>query len=267
MFQKLEDGAITMLCSLIKPFVAMQGDTIYSQGQAAREVFIIMQGSIQISFEDDDQEEIARGQTFGEGCLKELLRKSSKVAAAELKPAAREDTAVAQTDADLKFLTLSDLQEVFDCYPQVRATMSEIYVDMNKRREKRAKGELWGMARRQSVVSSLVPNRDTQGHPKLMRIADDAVNALTESSYGASPRTRLEVASFASPRSTGVSDGVDAAALIKVEARIGALEEGLGARIDGLAATVQALVNAMDVPAAGKLDQTRNPSTVTPEQP
>eukprot|EP01043_Picozoa_sp_COSAG02_P022046 COSAG02_NODE_1134_length_14376_cov_382.343700_2_plen_705_part_00 len=266
MFQKLEDGAITMLCSLIKPFVAMQGDCIYSQGQAAREVFIIMQGSIQISFEDGDQEEIARGQTFGEGCLKGLLRKSSKVAATELKPAVREDTSVAQTDADLKFLTLSDLQEVFDCYPQVRATMSEIYLDMNKRREKRAKGELWGMARRQSIISGHIPKKDIQGRPKLMSIADD----ITELSYGASPRTRPEAASCASPKlpaSTGSFDGVDAAALIKVEARIEALEEGLGARIDGLAASVQALVNAMDLPAAGKLDQTRKPSTATPEQP
>ncbi len=281
MFKKLEDGAITMLCSLIKPYFAMQGDSIYSQGEVGREVYIIMQGAIEISFEDGDQEEINSGRTFGEGCLKELLRKRSKVADVELKPLLREDTALALTDSDLKFLNTTDLQQVFDCYPRVRQTMSEIYGDVNTRRAKRAKGELWGMARRQSVISGLVPNKDIQGRPNLTSIVGDVMNTST-SSYGASPRTRMESASFQLPRSTGStgssdamprsggsSDGAvaDTTALLKVEARIEALEEGLGARIDGLAATVQALVNAMDVQAAGKVDQARNPSSTTPEQP
>lgn len=134
MFKKVEEGAITMLCSLIKPYTAMQGDPIYKQGEVGREVYVIMQGIVEITFEDGDQEEIEKGQTFGEGCLRQLLRKNSvSKSAADLEPQKREDTAVALSDTDLKFLTLTDLQAVFDDYPLVRKTMTEIYADMNKR--------------------------------------------------------------------------------------------------------------------------------------
>jgi cyclic nucleotide gated channel len=133
MFKKLEEGAITMLCSLIKPYTAMKDDTIYVKGEIGREIYIIMNGCVEISFEDGDREEIEKGQTFGEGCLRELLRKSSKKAASDLQALPREDTAIAIQDTELKFLTLQDLQLVFDDYPLVRDTMTEMYADMNKR--------------------------------------------------------------------------------------------------------------------------------------
>jgi hypothetical protein len=50
MFNNLEEGAITRLCALIKPYTAMNGDLIYKRGEVGREIFIIIGGTVEIQY-------------------------------------------------------------------------------------------------------------------------------------------------------------------------------------------------------------------------
>eukprot|EP01047_Picozoa_sp_COSAG01_P024023 COSAG01_NODE_1471_length_10198_cov_4.595703_3_plen_176_part_00 len=44
-FAYMEEGAVTLICSLLKPYKAMGGDVIFKQGEAGREMFIVQVGS------------------------------------------------------------------------------------------------------------------------------------------------------------------------------------------------------------------------------
>ena len=66
-FRALEEGAIIKLCGLLKPFCAMQDDLIYKRGEVGREMYVLMNGNVQISFTDSATKNLSPGQTFGEG--------------------------------------------------------------------------------------------------------------------------------------------------------------------------------------------------------
>lgn len=66
-FRTLEEGAIVKICGLLKPFCAMKDDLIYKRGEVGREMYVIMKGSIEISFTDEATKTLGPGQTFGEG--------------------------------------------------------------------------------------------------------------------------------------------------------------------------------------------------------
>lgn len=41
------------ICMKIKPFVAMKNDVIYRKGEVSREIFIVIDGEVLITFDDD----------------------------------------------------------------------------------------------------------------------------------------------------------------------------------------------------------------------
>lgn len=45
----------------------MQDDLIYKRGEVGREMYVIMEGNVQISFTDSAAKALSPGQTFGEG--------------------------------------------------------------------------------------------------------------------------------------------------------------------------------------------------------
>eukprot|EP01043_Picozoa_sp_COSAG02_P073932 COSAG02_NODE_14581_length_1257_cov_2.759067_1_plen_284_part_00 len=118
MFNNLEEGAILRLCALIKPFKAMSGDLIYKHGEIGREIYIIIDGNIEISYtveHDDSLQEVKTlhaGATFGEGCASELFEMDLEDEEEIREVYKREDTAIAHCDCDLKFLTLDNLRDV-----------------------------------------------------------------------------------------------------------------------------------------------------------
>lgn len=115
MFNNLEEGAITRLCALIKPFTAMQDDLIYKRGEVGREIYIIVEGDVDIHYIEghqvsvEERKQLGIGATFGEGCAVELFETGDEGPTEAYK---REDTAIARTDCELKFLTLDNLREI-----------------------------------------------------------------------------------------------------------------------------------------------------------
>ena len=125
MFNNLEEGAITQICALIKPLKAMEGDMIYKNGEVGREIYIIIEGIVEIQYTGNyttslaEMKKLKAGATFGEGCASELFEYDDEDEG-KREPFRREDTAVARTDCDLKFLTLDNLRDVCrsvrDCF-------------------------------------------------------------------------------------------------------------------------------------------------------
>lgn len=121
MFNNLEESAILRLCTLIKPFKAMSGDLIYKHGEVGREIYIIIEGDVEINYtvENDgslqEVKTLSAGATFGEGCASELFEIDHIVDDHDSgirEVYKREDTAIARCDCDLKFLTLDNLRDV-----------------------------------------------------------------------------------------------------------------------------------------------------------
>ena len=129
MFKNLEENAITRICGLIKPFAAMRGDVVYKRGEVGREIYIVIDGEIRINFaysqeQQEASKDINTGSTFGEGCAEELFDMETVDASDHFhEPYKREDSAVARTDCELRFLTLNDLKEVCVEFPSVRVQM------------------------------------------------------------------------------------------------------------------------------------------------
>ena len=125
MFNNLEEGAITRLCALIKPFTALAGDLIYKHGEVGREIYIIIDGAVDIHYTmayDSSPYEtkvLSGGATFGEGCASELFELEDHDEEGKREPYKREDSAVARSDCELKFLTLKNLHEVCRCAPTI----------------------------------------------------------------------------------------------------------------------------------------------------
>ena len=102
-----------------------------------REIYIIIEGTVEVKYtahDDGGNRRLTNGNTFGEGCASELFDTSDAGEAALSRAASmasfkpievykREDSAVAASDCELKFLTLANLREVCADYPSVRAEM------------------------------------------------------------------------------------------------------------------------------------------------
>ena len=227
LFHGLEDGAITQLCSLIKPFTAMPEDIIYDKGEVGREIYIIMSGKVMITFSDDPQEEpeeLFNGATFGEGCLAALSQiHHATVAAVERKEAShlREDRAVANSDCDLKFLTLNDLELVCTDFPKVLKSLAGMHVESHKRRA--ASGKL----------------------------ASDRPVPLSFQQISNTPRADADGADAAADRGAVMLSGGGGAsgeAIAELAGRVGSVElevGSLGVKIDNLAGMIAGLVRQM----------------------
>ena len=77
MFSNVEEGAVTKLCMLIKPYFALKGDLIYTTGEIGREIFIIIEGFVSISFNHDVQHgagDIESTLTKGKGVKREFAQ-------------------------------------------------------------------------------------------------------------------------------------------------------------------------------------------------
>ena len=79
LFKNLEEGAITQICGLIKPFTAMKSDLIFQRGEVGREMYIIIEGEVSLHFTAKSAEMkradrmLGSGDIFGEGCMAELF--------------------------------------------------------------------------------------------------------------------------------------------------------------------------------------------------
>ena len=139
MFQAMEEGAITKICMMIKPFLAMKDDHVYAHGAIGREIFIIISGAVEISFPFSSNkvrnttQHLQKGGLFGEGCVEELFKNSG-----DAKSYKREDTAVAETDCDLKFLTLADLHTITNDFPSTAAPLRNLAQEFGRVRRRSA---------------------------------------------------------------------------------------------------------------------------------
>ena len=85
LFKNLEEGAITQICGLIKPFTAMKSDLIFQRGEVGREMYIIIEGEVSLHFTAKSAEMkradrmLGSGDIFGEGCMAELFYEPDQV--------------------------------------------------------------------------------------------------------------------------------------------------------------------------------------------
>jgi CRP-like cAMP-binding protein len=150
-FKNFVEGAITQLCLLIKPYMAMSGDVIYRRGDVGREIYIVIGGAVQISFGEAAPELVQVdaipgialggelidvGGTFGEGCVCDLLM-TDQQARNYREPYKRLDTAQATKDCDLKFWSQDDLQLVSTNFPSVLQHLQDLEAGF-KRKAQRA---------------------------------------------------------------------------------------------------------------------------------
>ena len=73
-----------------------------------------------------------RGSVFGEGCVSQLFVEleqptDPKIGFRTMKPHLRTQSATAETDCDLRFLTLNDLEEIGRSYPSLIMELSTLF--------------------------------------------------------------------------------------------------------------------------------------------
>ena len=141
MFRALEDGALNAICMRMRPFKAMKEDWIYRVGEAGREIYIIIEGAVALRSEVIGVKPrlMQSGAVFGEDCVVQLLREVEERNAPSQpdkrrrkpKPHVRSQSATAEKDCDLRFLTLNDLDDVGRSYPSLVTELQSLH---NKRR-------------------------------------------------------------------------------------------------------------------------------------
>ena len=135
LFRDLEEGAITAIMKHLHPYRAVGGDVIFRRGEAAREMYVVTSGTVEIKATKfrgvllHKQIFLTAGAIFGETIIDGLLMTRKKRNA---RPPVRVETVQAVEDCDLKFLTLDSLQKIGLDYPSVIVQLDEI---ANKRKQ------------------------------------------------------------------------------------------------------------------------------------
>ena len=135
LFRDLEEGAITAIMKHLHPYRAVGGDVIFRRGEAAREMYVVTNGTVEIKATRfrgvllHKQIFLTAGAIFGETIIDGLLMTRKKRNA---RPPVRVETVQAVEDCDLKFLTLDSLQKIGLDYPSVIVQLDEI---ANKRKQ------------------------------------------------------------------------------------------------------------------------------------
>lgn len=126
LFRGLSPEVISALCLRCKPISVVQGHIIIAQGEPGMEMYMIMQGEVEVSEkrttgDPDHPFDIIRlgflseGAFFGEAPV--LGREDTSL---EL----RMRTVTAVRDSDLCFLTRQDIQGLYNAYPELKARMA-----------------------------------------------------------------------------------------------------------------------------------------------
>lgn len=264
MFKNLDENAITKLCGLLKPYTAMAGDTIFKPGEVGREVYIILEGRVQVArpgvvtTEENGQKTLGPGATFGEGCCADLF----DIVDDDDKPVmyTREISAKAIDDCELRFLTLDNLKEVCALYPSVRSQLWLLVRGFAKERQD-AEVAYWNANSDTEVTGSVVDIAkefttklrvrrrsigEYAGDPRSPQIRSGSLTPL---------RTGSVSGSSGSMRNLGATSSVDLAGeqvqqldvnIAKLEGRVNQLEAKLEGRVSKLEAVIEKRFDALD---------------------
>jgi CRP-like cAMP-binding protein len=122
--------ALLHICGKLKPRKVLKSGFVYRPGERGQEVYIIVdEGEVEVSFakyEDETHQAKHKGDMLGAGCLRELFEKRSAF------PYRYNTQAVAKSDCELKTLTVEDLREICQKYPEVKDTLRQYYEDNEK---------------------------------------------------------------------------------------------------------------------------------------
>jgi CRP-like cAMP-binding protein len=188
MFQNLENNAIIALCRALKPFQAMRGDIIYSEGDVGSEMYILLSGEVELSSEqhrklsNDARHILRNGAVFGEACIvSRVAKRSGGKATTEVERSTRElrgpgqrgpaedwlrlHTATAVRDSELKFLHVDDVTIACADNPSLLHSLRELYVRRRRQSDQKYSEALAAIAIQRRMRGYLARRRSGKLYP------------------------------------------------------------------------------------------------------
>ena len=158
LFAGLDTEIISKLCVSLRPYQALADEYVYRQGEIGKELYIILQGRVEMSRDMHRLGVLGAGSFFGD----EVVRAKN----ADLRPTKRERSAKAVENCDLAFLTKDDVAVVARDYPTMEVRLRNL---ANRRAKKDA-----------DLIKKMVEDKqakeDEENHNRFGKIA--AISAL-----------------------------------------------------------------------------------------
>ena len=127
LFAGLDTEIISKLCVTLRPYQALADEYVYRQGEIGKELYIILQGRVEMSRDKHRLGVLGAGSFFGD----EVVRAKN----VDLRPTKRERSAKAVENCDLAFLTKDDVAVVARDYPTMEVRLRNL---ANRRAKKDA---------------------------------------------------------------------------------------------------------------------------------